>query len=64
MNRDIQDLVRKLRRQPGWTVDQTPGCHYQARGPKQALMHFSATPSDSRSIKNIKSKLRRLGAEI
>ena len=64
MNADIQRIVRKLDELPGWSVRQTPGQHYQARGPKKALFHFPATPSDSRSIKNIRAKLRRLGAEV
>lgn len=64
MSRDIAQLVKKLRQLPGWEVELKRGGHYAARGPRKALCHFSSTPSDPRSVSNIKAQLRRLGADI
>lgn len=61
---DIKTLIKRLRQLPGWTVDLKPGGHYAAKGPRLVLCHFSATPSDTRSIQNIRSQLRRLGADL
>ncbi len=64
MSRDIHQLVKKIRQLPGWDVTLKRGGHYSARGPSNAPRHFSSTPSDKRSIANIKSQLKRLGADI
>ncbi len=64
MSRDIRQLVKQIRRLPGWDVELKRGGHYAARGPRRALCHFSSTPSDKRSISNIKAQLKRLGADI
>lgn len=63
MSSDIHQIVQRLRRL-GWDVVLKPGGHYAAKGPERALCHFSCTPSDSRAVSNIKSQLRRLGADI
>ena len=64
MNKDTEELVRKLRKQ-GWTVDGS-GRHYKAYPPDKSkpMVVFAKTPSDQRAFANTKSALRRSGAVI
>lgn len=64
MSKDISQLIRELRKLADWTVELKPGGHYAAKGPRRALYHFAATPSDVRAIRNIRAQLRRMGAAV
>jgi len=61
-SKEIKDLVRELQRQ-GWTVEQRKSNHFKATPPNgKGCVFFPATPSDWRSIKNTKAKLKEFGA--
>lgn len=64
MSKDIAQLIRRLERLRGWTVELKKGGHYAAKGPELVLYFFSATPSDYRSIRNIRAELRKRGADV
>lgn len=63
MKRDLQDVLRKLREQ-GWTVTLTKGSHWRCAAPGGGLYFTGSTPSDYRGIKNMKSDLKRMGADL
>jgi len=61
MNSDIQRIVKALTEQ-GWEIDGS-GRHYKAYPPvkSEPFIVFPKTPSDSRAIKNILSRLKKSG---
>lgn len=64
---DIRAIIRQLenkRLNPGWRVQQTKSSHYVALGPNGQRVSMPSTPSDHRSVKNVKAKLRRAGARV
>ena len=62
MQKDLKQLVR-LYEQHGWSVDPTNGGHLRFRGPLGELVFASSTPSDWRSVANLKAQLRRSSAK-
>ena len=64
MRKEVNQLIEKLQRLPGWTVELRKGGHYIAKGPRPGLCIIAATPSDPRALRNIKATLRRLGAQL
>jgi predicted RNA binding protein YcfA (HicA-like mRNA interferase family) len=63
MNKDMKEIVRQLRKQ-GWDVSPTRNGHFRARSPNGSVYTLPHSPSDRRSVKNARSDLRRLGAEL
>jgi predicted RNA binding protein YcfA (HicA-like mRNA interferase family) len=58
---EIRELVRRAHKQ-GWSVERTRNGHLRFRPPTgkgQAIV--GTTPSDHRTIRNIRAHLRRLG---
>ncbi|MFJ1610218.1 hypothetical protein ACIOHS_43925 [Streptomyces sp. NPDC088253] len=60
MNRDIQQLIKKLKRQ-GFEVRPLQSNHYAVYWDKTWVVNLPSTPSSSRTIKNVKAALKRFG---
>lgn len=61
-NKEVTDLVKELRRQ-GWEVEKRKSNHIKATPPSgKGCVFFPCTPSDWRSLKNTKAKLKEMGA--
>ena len=58
VNVKMKDLVEQAKRD-GWTVSLTRKGHLRFSAPGRATVFGSGTPSDHRSIENIRGKLRR-----
>lgn len=57
--RDVDAVVRDLRRQ-GYEVRKgRHSSHYQVRKGRRLLAVFGSTPSDRKSLRNLKGQLRR-----
>ena len=64
MNKDIQQLLRRLRQQ-GFTVRYGRSGHYRCTSPDGQTVTVPGTPStNGRSFPNIRAKLRRIGAQL
>lgn len=64
MNRDVRDLLARLRAQ-GWEIRQARSGHYRAAPPDGGrAVTVPATPSDPRALLNCRADLRRLGAHL
>lgn len=62
MNKDVQQLLKRLRRQ-GFRVWFGGSGHYRvSRGPHTITL--AATPSGRRSLANARAQLRRIGARL
>jgi hypothetical protein len=60
-DKEIERLIRELRRTPGWRVERGRK-HYKAFAPDgKTIVVIPGTPSSSRSIKKVLSQLRRAG---
>jgi len=62
MNKDVQQLLRRLRRQ-GFRVRFGGTGHYRVISPGGAAVTLSATPR-SRSLAKVRADLRRIGADL
>jgi len=61
---DLQQLIH-VTRKAGWSVHQRHGGHLCWRAPGRGVMVFSAaTPSDWRSLANVRASLKRAGLII
>lgn len=61
MNKDVKQLVRRVRK-AGWEVRLRTGCgHYLFVSPSGERVSCPATPSDRRSLLNVEAKMRRTG---
>jgi len=61
---DLQQLIRQAVHQ-GWSVHLRPGGHLCWRPPGRGALVFSAaTPSDWRSLANVRASLKRAGLII
>ncbi len=61
---DLQQLIQRAVHQ-GWSVEQRRGGHLCWRPPGRGVQVFSATtPSDWRSLANVKASLKRAGLII
>jgi hypothetical protein len=60
-NKEISQLLDRVASVPGWTVNLTHNQHLKIRGPNEALIFAASTPSDYRSVKNLRSRLKRHG---
>ena len=58
VNAKMKDLVERAKRD-GWVVSRTSKNHLRFSAPGRATVFGSATPSDHRSVENIRGKLRR-----
>lgn len=58
--KDMLPLLRKLKEQ-GFTVEITKKCHYKVTAPDGRKTHMPYTPGDHRSVKNVRSQLKRIG---
>ncbi len=57
--KDIKPVLKRLRSQ-GFDIDRAKNGHYQvARGGRKVQIAYS--PSDPRTLRNIESRLRRIG---
>lgn len=56
--REMNRLVREAK-QRGWTVEKTPGGHWQFRRPGSPSLYSASTPQDVRTIANTAAMLRR-----
>jgi len=59
--KDLAALERQLRPQ-GWAVERTRNGHLRFVGPNDVVVTSSSTPSDTRSMRNLKARLKRSGA--
>lgn len=57
--KDMADLVRRAQKQ-GWTWERR-GSHQALRSPSGEAIFMASTPSDRRTLRNIKATLRRHG---
>ncbi len=63
-SKDIKALITHLE-QHGWTCRQRRrGGHWRVTGPNGELAFLSLSPSDHRSLKNVRATLRKLGAPL
>jgi len=61
---DLQKLIH-VARKGGWSVQQRHGGHLCWRAPGRGAMLFSAsTPSDWRSLANVRASLKRAGLNL
>jgi hypothetical protein len=58
---DLKALVR-LYAEWGWTIEKTNGGHLRFKGPKGELVFSGSTPSDWRSLANLRASLKRATA--
>nr|WSX25642.1 hypothetical protein OG690_38525 [Streptomyces tubercidicus] len=63
MNRDIQDILKRVKKQ-GFAVRMNAKRHYRVTSPGGDTVTVPSTPSDQRSVKNVRSKLRKIGAVL
>ena len=65
LTRDMQELMHRVRRTPGYEVKLTKGGHWQVRDLEgHILVTAGSTPSDWRAIKNVISQLRNAGVPL
>jgi transcriptional/translational regulatory protein YebC/TACO1 len=66
MNKDIEGLVKKIKKAEGWRVEKSKkNGHYMAYAPdSKKIIVIGSTISDSRAIKKIKAHLNRAGLII
>lgn len=64
MRKQIKEIVRKVRRTKGWTVEITSHSHYKFISPDGKCCFGPCTPSDSSSAHHVRRKLRGLGFVI
>ena len=57
MNKELAKLM-KLAIRNGWRVELTKKCHIKFYVPTGGIIVSGSTPSDPRSIKNLRSQLR------
>jgi hypothetical protein len=62
-NKEIKALVR-LAQERGWSVTDTRNGHLKFQSPDGDIVFGPSTPSDWRSVKNMKAHLRRAGLPI
>lgn len=60
MDKELRDLVKALRAQ-GFEVEVTKKNHYLVRKDGRRVATIAGTASDHRSMKNVRSHLRRAG---
>jgi predicted RNA binding protein YcfA (HicA-like mRNA interferase family) len=58
--REARQLAKRAEQQ-GWTVDLSNGGHLRFKAPDGKILFFSSTPSDSRSMKNQISVMKKHG---
>jgi hypothetical protein len=63
MSSDMATLVRRLRKLK-CKVDGGGSKHYQVRLPNGRTVFMPSTPSDHRSIPNVRAQLRRAGLDL
>jgi hypothetical protein len=59
MRKDLRQLVRQYAKH-GFRVNRTKGGHLRFEGPNGELVFGASTPSDCRSLKNLKAQLDRV----
>ena len=59
MHKDLRQLVRQYA-EHGFRVNRTKGGHLRFDGPNGELVFGASTPSDYRSLKNLKAQLDRV----
>lgn len=61
--RDLSDLLRDVRR-AGWSVTTTGGGHLRLCPPRKgSCIYTGSTPSDHRSLANLRAQLKRAGLD-
>jgi hypothetical protein len=64
LKKELSMIIRQLEAQ-GWSVSHTASGHWKAMPPGgKGVIFLSSTPSDPRSLKNMKAQLRRGGAKL
>jgi hypothetical protein len=63
-NRKELQVIIKVARTYGWSIDLTKNNHYKWISPSGAFFYSSSTPSDRRALERLKQDLRRLGFDI
>ena len=58
MKRDLHRLLDEARHR-GWTAELTSGSHWKLLGPDPQLLFTGSSPSDWRSLRNIRQDIRR-----
>jgi predicted RNA binding protein YcfA (HicA-like mRNA interferase family) len=53
------EALARVYRRAGWDITLTRGGHLRWRSPKGGLVISPSTPSDHRSLRNLRSDLRR-----
>jgi predicted RNA binding protein YcfA (HicA-like mRNA interferase family) len=59
MRKDLRQVVRQYAKH-GFRVSRTKGGHLRFEGPNGELVFGASTPSDYRSLKNLKAQLDRV----
>lgn len=64
LKRESEKILKSCEKQ-GFTVElRRNSCHYKITSPTGEIYFTGSTPSDSRSLKNMTSYLRRMGAKL
>lgn len=58
--KDVRAIIRSARR-AGWSVGFTNGGHLRFHAPSGVTIYAASTPSDPRSIANLRAHLKRCG---
>ena len=57
----LRELIDKIRREPGWTVERTRGGHYRVRSPQGGQTFLSSTTGDRKAWYPSRLHLRKIG---
>jgi hypothetical protein len=63
LNKDLKKIFRQAE-QRDWIVRRRRSGHYLLQGPRGQKVFCPATPSDHRSLKNLKSHLSKAGLDL
>lgn len=62
--RDIAAMIDKVRKLPGWRVEEGIRMQWKVFPPTGAPIFVSKTPTDFRTVRNFRAALRRAGARV
>lgn len=59
--REINKLVRWVKRQPGWDVERDGCSHHRLLGPDGQRFSIASSPRGRRAFANVRARCRRMG---
>lgn len=59
----MQAIFKQLKKQ-GWSVELRKCNHWRLTAPDGRVTYTGGSPSDWRSVRNLRAKLRRMGCEL